>query len=229
MADWNTIERASRTWRACSILIAAVLGTASCAGPEARQSSLSAQSPLPGLALETKHLAVELAGIVDSDTPDSLVQDAGWREYRLTLVNRFAGPLTIRNVRLLTAEGRYVESAGNYSEIVAPPDPAEMIAGNVVRQGAGVAAGQFIPFGGTLVGLVTNSASALSTQKQTDARRAFALRKLKKVELAPGGKVSGSAFLPVVPNVRFLVIDYAAGNNDERLEIPFDNPSIEFD
>jgi hypothetical protein len=46
------------------------------------------------------------------------------------------------------------------------------------------------------------------------------LRVLKNVELAPAGRVRGSAFLPAVANARELVLAYAQGGRVTRIQFP---------
>jgi hypothetical protein len=159
-----------------------------------------------------------MGGIRQQGSPSS---HAGWNEYALELRNHSPDPLTVIDVRLLTAEGRYVESAGSYDEIAAPPDTADKVAGDVARRSAGIAAGQVIPYSGTIVGLVSGAITSMSAEERARAQRSFSLRRLKDVELAPGGRVSGSAFLPKIPNAEYLVIDYEARGTSERLKIPF--------
>lgn len=221
------VQSGTRDWHAAALLLVCIFGTAGCTTPQTTETLRPVPTYPPILTFQSEDLAIELEGVADADTPGSLIQDAGWLEYRLSLQNHSIGPLTISNVRILTKTGRYVESAGSHAEIAAPPHPSEKIAGNVARQGAGIAAGQIIPYGGTLVSLVSSSATALYGQEQTDTKRAFALRRLKNVELDPGGSVSGSAYLPDIQNARFLVIDYATGGKDQRVKIPFANQRSE--
>jgi hypothetical protein len=150
----------------------------------------------------------------------ALVADEGWREYRIELENRGRSPLTVHDVKLLNREGRYLTSAASYAEVSAPPDASEQLAGNVARSSAGIAAGQVIPYGGTIVGLVSGVLSASASQSEADARQRFAQRRIKEIELAPGGRMSGSAFLPRIDDARALTIDYSVGSTKKRVELP---------
>ena len=152
----------------------------------------------------------------DAGTP---IKDPGWTEYILAIDNTGGEPLTIYNVKLLNRDGRYLDSARSYEQVTSPPTVASGVAGDLATSAAGVAAGQVVPFGGTIVGLVSRAISASSIESKGNAKRAFDLRKLKAVELAPGGKVTGSAFLPRVINAKALVVDYGHGNDRERIEI----------
>jgi hypothetical protein len=46
------------------------------------------------------------------------------------------------------------------------------------------------------------------------------LRVLKNVELAPKGRVDGSAFLPNITRPKALVVDYILAGTTSRIEIP---------
>jgi hypothetical protein len=113
-----------------------------------------------------------------------------------------------------------VDSASAYEQITAPPDVGAELVGDVAETAAGMAAGQFIPFGGKIFGVLSSGASAWSAEEKAQAKRAFALRVLKNVELASAGKVEGSAFLPNITGAKTLVVDYAQDNTTNRIEIP---------
>jgi len=120
----------------------------------------------------------------------------------------------------LNLDGRYVDSASAYEQITAPPDVGAEVAGDVAEQAAGIAAGQIIPFDGTIFSVLSGAASASSAETKAQAKRVFMLRYLKNVELAPAGKVEGSAFLPNITRPKTLVVDYARDGTKNRIEIP---------
>jgi hypothetical protein len=166
-------------------------------------------------------LSVRLIGVVGAEqAKGAQVPDPGWLEYLLEVENRGTRSLTVHNVKLLTPEGRYLDSAADYAELAAPPDTAKVLAQDVAVRSVGIAAGQVIPYGGTIVGLLSGVASASSAQAQANARREFALRKIKEVELAPGGRMTGSAFLPRIQNPKALILDWGRGNDAQRAELP---------
>jgi hypothetical protein len=210
-----TLSDRSRRWT----LLACLLAVAGCIGsttrPTARVDSLAA----PVRAASAK-LSVTLSCVLGPGDPAGPVKDEGWREYLLEIRNRGKQPLTIRNVKLLTRSGRYLDSAATYEEITAAPDAASALAGNVAKTVAGQVAGQAVPYGGSIFSILFSAASISDAGTQADAKRAFAARKLKNVELAPGGGVEGSAFLPGIPDRQAIVIDYGAGDETDRLEIP---------
>jgi len=196
-----------------------ILATAGCATPVATKAP--APTPVGGSAHYTSaDVRVRLVGVLRAGDEGTLVLDPGWREYILAIENSGTQPLTIHNVKLLTRAGRYFDSASSYEQIIVPPDTASEIAGTVATRAAGVAAGQAIPYGGSLVSIITSAVSASAAEKAAIAGRELNQRKLKEVELAPNGKVIGSAYLPHVTNAQALVVDYGHGDDVERIEIP---------
>ena len=200
-------------------LAALILTIAGCAAPGAPK----APAPMPTATsahYTSADVRVRLVGVLRAGDEGTLVLDPGWREYILAVENTGTRPLTIHNVKLLTRAGRYFDSASTYEQIIVPPDTATEIAGTVATRAAGVAAGQVIPYGGSLVSIITSAVSASAAEKAAIAGRELNQRKLKEVELAPNGKVIGSAYLPYVSNARALVVDYGHGDDVERIEIP---------
>ena len=200
-------------WVACALSVAGCGGSAS--QPASRPESVSAP-----VRFESAELRVTLLGVLEPGDPAGAVQDPGWREYQIEIENRGSRPLTVHNVKLLNRSGRYLDSAATYEEITAPPDAAYELAGNVAKSVAGQVAGQVIPYGGSIFGILSGAASISGANAQASAKRAFATRKLKNVELAPAGTVQGSAFLPEIADRQALVIDYGTGDKTGRVEIP---------
>lgn len=169
--------------------------------------------------MQSADLAVTLVRIAGQGDKDTLVEDPGWREYGIEIENLSTKPLTVLNVKLLDQDGVYVDSASAYEQLIAPPDAGTELAGDVAATAAGVAAGQIIPFGGTIFSLVSGAVSTTSGGAGVKAKRAFGLRVLKNVELAPAGKVERSAFLPNIMGAKALVVDYAHDGGSGRIEI----------
>lgn len=200
-------------------LLACLLAITGCAGtttqPTARSDSIGAP-----VRFQSARLGVALSGVLGPGDPAGPNNDQGWREYLLEIRNRGKQPLTIHNVKLLARSRRYVDSAATYEEITAPPDAGQAFAGNVAKTVAGQVAGHAVPYGGSIFSILIGAASIPDASTQADAKRAFAVRRLKNVELAPSGAVQGSAFLPDIANRQALVIDYGTGDETDRLEIP---------
>lgn len=170
--------------------------------------------------VETDEVTVALLRIVDFGTKGTLIKDPGWRDYVITIHNHSENAFIIKNVKVLNQEGRYLDSASAYDQIIATPDAGIVLAGDATDSVAGIAAGQVIPFGGTLYGVLSGAAAASSTGAKARAKRDFSLRVLKNIELAPGGKVEGSAFLPHIVRPKLVVVDYFQDGRNHRIEIP---------
>ncbi len=212
----------------CRVILAALalaVGAAGCSTPDRAPSTQPEERFGEPIAVEADGLQIALVGILAAGHPDTLVKDPGWREYLLNIENWTHGPVVIETVKLLNAEGRYLESAATYAEVNAPPDSAEVAADGVARSTAGVVAGQLVPFGGYLVSIVSSAVSAASSSSTGSDQRDFDLRKLKAVELAPAGRVFGSAFLPNIPQPDAVVVDYISRGTTERVEIPLPSPN----
>ena len=196
-----------------TLIVAGCAGSKTYKGPSA--------SPVAGsIRVKTANLSISLIRIFEQGNKDSLIEDPGWREYIIEVENLSANDLTVRNVKLLNQKGRYMDSASAYEQITSPPNVGAEVAGDAAENAAGIAAGQFIPFGGTIVSALAKAASASSAGAKANAKRAFRMRVLKNVELAPTGKVEGSAFLPNITRPRALVVDYVQKGMRNRIEIP---------
>ena len=211
-------------WRPSNLTRATLVSTlalwlGACAGPEPVNDGPLPQTRAAHKAYESDDLSIGLLGSIDSGTEGSLARDPGWREYRIEVRNQSTRSLTLRDVKLLNSEGRYLASAMTYEELSAPPDTAEKVAADVARRSAGIAAGQFVPYGGTVVGVISTALTASKSESEAEAKRTFIIRRMKNVELAPGGRMSGSAFLPQITDAQALVIDYGVGNRNERIEL----------
>jgi len=187
-----------------------------CAGPKAS----SANSMSGPIRVKSAGLALSLIRIAGQGDKETLVEDPGWREYVIEIENISTDDLTVQNVKLLNQDGVYVDSASAYEQITVPPDVGAELASDVAKTAAGMAAGQIIPFGGQIFSVLSRTVSASSAESKAKAKRAFVLRVMKNVELAPAGKVEGSAFLPNITKAKELVVDYAQNGTTYRIEIP---------
>ena len=197
-------------------LLVLTLTAVGCAGSKAPSAKLMTGP----IQVKSADLAVALIRIAEQGEKETLVEDPGWHEYVIEIENISNSALTVQNVKLLNQDGTYVDSASAYEQITAPPDVAAELAGDVAEKAAGMAAGQLIPFGGQLFSVLSSAVSVSSAGAKANAKRAFLLRVLKNVELAPAGKVERSAFLPNIPNAKVLVVDYAQDVTTYRVEIP---------
>jgi len=201
-------------------LLALTLTATGCAGPQA-PSATSMGDPIRVKSADLAAALIQISSLGDQET---LIEDPGWREYVIEIENIGPNALTVQNVKLLSQDGVYVDSASAYEQITAPPDVGAELAGDIVEKAAGVAAGQIIPFGGQILSVLSSVVSASSADAKANAKRAFGSRVLKHVELAPAGKVKRSAFLPNITKAKLLVVDYARDGATHRLEIPLQLP-----
>jgi len=190
-----------------------------CAAPDAEKTP-EANLIIKPIYVQSAILSVTLIRSAESGSQGSLIKEPGWRDYVLDIENLGTNSLTILNVKLLNQEGRYVDSAGSYDQITAPPDIGAEVAGDVAWTTAGIAAGQIIPYGGTILGLFSGTISALSSGEKAKAKNTFSSYVLKNVELAPAGKIEGHTFLPDIESPKALVVDYTYDVIRDRIEIP---------
>ncbi|AOY58347.1 uncharacterized protein Dmul_15720 [Desulfococcus multivorans] len=207
--------------RACFILsvITLISMLPGCTGSKASLAS-GGETRVTLVRMASVDLAAALIRIAEPGDDNTLIRDPGWREYIMEIENRSPEILTVQNVKLLNRTGRYVDSAGIYEQITSPPNVITSVAGDVTGKAAGIAAATFVPCGGTVLSVLSNARTTSSAGRTAEARREFMFRILKNVELAPGGTVEGSAFLPNIPNPKALVVDYAGEGRKARMEIP---------
>ena len=192
------------------------LTAAGCAAPKASSDNSIAKP----IRVKSASLAVALIRIAEQGDKETLVENPGWREYVIEIENISTNDLTVQNVKLLSKDGIYVDSASAYEQITEPPNVSAELASDVAETAAGMAAGQFIPFGGQIFSVLSHTVSASSAGAKADAKSTFRLRVLKNIELAPAGKVERSAFLPNITKAKELVVDYAQNGTTYRIEIP---------
>ncbi len=207
----------ARSWYPLALVIIFMV-CAGCAQPK-QEGSQTAAPTTKAISFESEDLHVILAAVVGVDQERSLVRNPGWLEYVLSIENLSRSDLTVQNVKLLNSNGRYVDSASTYQQITVAPDVSTQVAGTVARSAAGSVAGYFIPYGGSIVSVISSAVTASAAEDEADAKQLFALRVLKDVELAPNGRVNGSAFLPKIEGTKSLAIRYLIAGKVETLEM----------
>ena len=213
----ETRKRRVSLWVATLVVFWLINGA--CAGPEVTEKPYSAKTGHL-FRFESAELDIQVVGIIGLEHGYTLVEDPGWREYLFQIKNLSDMPLTVKNVKLITVEGRYLESAAAYEQIIRPPDVTAEVAGDIATDAAGIAVGQVIPYGGFIISAFSNVASASNAGARANAKRSFLLRVLKNVELAPKGLVRGSAFFQNIDYPKALIIDYVLDDSPKRIEIP---------
>ena len=213
----ETRKRRCSLWVA--ILVVFWLINGACAGPEVAEKAYPSKTGHL-VRFESPELDIQVVGIIGVEHGYTLVEDPGWREYLFQIKNLSDMPLTVKNVKLINVEGRYMESAAAHEQIIRPPDAAAEVAGDIATDAAGIAVGQVIPYGGFIFSAFSSVASASSAGARANAKRSFLLRVLKNVELAPKGQVRGSAFFQNIDYPKALIIDYVLDDSPKRIEIP---------
>ncbi len=186
-----------------------------------RPAQTPTPSPSAGAELVTRQLSVRVLDVLTAGSPGTVVQAPGWRDYRIEITNRSDQPLMIHAVKVRGSEGRWFAGAEDVSDLDAPPDVAAQVAGDIAARGAGIAAGQVIPYGGTVVGLLSGAARANARQEQASRDRRFQMQHLSNIELAAGARWIGSAYLPDIQAPEALAIDWhLLGGTVQRVELP---------
>lgn len=198
-------------------LLLLTLAAAGCAG--SRPPGVDPVTRAGPIRAQSADLAVALVRTATQGDQETLVEDPGWREYRIVIENIGTRALAVRNVKLLDEDGVYFDSASAYEQIIAPPDAGAEMAGDVAERAAGIAVGQIIPFGGQILGVLSGAVSTTSAGARANAKRAFGLCVLKNVELAPAGRAERCAFLPDIMKAKALVVDYGPDGAAARIEI----------
>lgn len=170
--------------------------------------------------VKSDDLTISLLNILGTDGEGTLIENPGWSEYILAIENNGTNFLIIHNVKILNNEGQSEDSALIYEQIIVPPNVSVELAGDVAKTAAGVAAGFVVPFGGSILSLVSRAISASSASAKEKAKIAFTLRVLKNVELAPSEKITGSAFLPNIKDAKALSIDYVVKETIKNIHVP---------
>lgn len=199
-----------------SLLIAVLLGPGCTTSSSTRNVQL--MPAFEPVQADSNGLEVRLTRVLTWGEPTS---EVGWLECELLLENRGRSPVVVSTAKLLTASGRYLTPAASYEEILVPPSPADEIGEDMATSAAGIAAGQVIPHGGLLVKAITSLSDASTADARARAEQRFRLRRIAEVELAPGGRMDGSAFFPRVADPQALVVEISGRGGGQRLTLPW--------
>lgn len=202
--------------RMLSSLLLVVIILAGCAPPE-QTPGRGAERRFPPVSIEVNGLAVTLTRVSPTC---SRQPEAGWWEYELSLANRGPTPVAVRDVKLLTASGRYLQPARVYGETQAAPLVGASVAGDVATGAAGIAAGQVVPYGGLVVTAISSLVRESGAENRVGSEQRFRLRHVPGVELAPGGKMIGSVFFPAVGDARSLEIEVTRQGKARSASLP---------
>jgi len=175
----------------------------------------------------TDGMAVQLQRVIVRNDPASWVRDAEWDEYVLTVRNDAPSLLVLRSIELssdLLGSSQHAVLPDELKSQTARNLDTMKAAGRVLLIGyAGIATGGVLAMSALGYGLVAPllplavivaGVSAYRSQSQSNAddavieheltRRGFSL----PARLAPGSQLHGSAFFPVTPAPRRLLVRY---------------------
>ena len=175
-----------------------------------------------GLSSADANLSVSLNYLIVTNGRGSWTENAPWDEYVLTVTNLTELPITIGKISLIDPRGMFIDSESS-------PDRLEKkssdLAAEYGKLGVSVAAGQAAAAAG-VGGIFGPMASVFGltydyykTKGQEEFSKEFDRRHLAAFRL-PGSKtMSGSAFFPIVPDPKALIINYTKGNEVGVVEI----------
>jgi hypothetical protein len=207
------------------LLLVLGLSVIGCAGTKDSKSPYFNPLTEP-IRVESPDLSISLLNIIEADEEGTLIKSPGWSEYILEIENHSTNILIIHNVKISNADGQNEEFALIYEQIIVPPNVSVELAGDVAKTAAGVAAGLVVPFGGSILNLISRAISASSASAKEKAKLAFTLRVLKNVELVPGETITGSAFLPKIKDAKTLSIDYVVRETVNNIQVPLPKQNI---
>jgi len=166
------------------------------------------------------------------------VKDALWDEYALTIRNLSDKALTIEKIRLIDPRGVYIDGGINPYQL---ESATKALAAVYKEAGIGVAVGVgttalaiAAPLAFTPVAIValplyevyslSKAGTDISDREKID--KEFARRNLSTVTLAGNATIAGSAFFPIVPSPKALVIDYRMKSEIKTLEISLEKLAV---
>jgi hypothetical protein len=181
-----------------------------------------------------ENLAVTLDYIILPNGPGAWVKDALWDEYVLSFRNVSDKAIPIQRIRLIDPRGQYIERGFNAYQLEGQTKSLAMTykeavglevvstVGMVGVEAASMLLGAaFIPLGilaepAILMGQTGNMQDMEKIQKEFERRQTFSFT------LAPDGTYTGSAFFPIIPSPKTLVIEYMRKNEMRVFELPLE-------
>jgi hypothetical protein len=213
-------QRRYNSFRLVALLI--VCSLTGCATGSHRIAQPSAPPADLGLSAADANLSVSLHYLIITNGPGSWVENAPWDEYALTVMNLTDSPVIVGKISVLDPRGMFIDSEGNPAQL---ERKSSDLAAEYGKLGMSVAVGQAAAAAG--VGGVFGPVSSLfgitrahyQRQEQQEIRNEFNRRRLLNFRLSGHKSMSGSAFLPIVPDPKALIVNYRKGNEVGAVEI----------
>lgn len=204
-----------------------------------RLISSPGSAPAVEAVAKSKHAGVKVTHAILPNGAGSWVKGAKWLEFPLEIRNLGGADLTIASIRLIDSRGVYVGQ--NYSSVAAIEaesaslgkelggalaqtyglELAGTLAGSAMANAA-VATGSYLPIPGisTVLSVVAGRRATQPMKDMAAIEAEFSRRRLSvPLEMAAAGEVSGSAFFPLVPGVRALVMSYMISGKQDQVKI----------
>lgn len=175
-----------------------------------------------GISSADDNLSVSFHHLIVSNGRGSWIENAPWDEYVLTITNRTELPMIIGKISLIDSRGMFIDSAST-------PDQVEQqssdLAAEYGKLGMSVAVGQAAAAAG--VGGIFGPVSSVfgitrdhyKRKEQQQIRKEFNRRRLVSFRISGHKSLSGSAFFPIIPDPKALIINYRKGNEVGVVEI----------
>ncbi len=237
----------SSTTRRHLVLVALAAGVAGCAqtgvpGLGGSKKEFSAdelealkQVDFAGSTATNGELSVTITQSVLPGSPDYFPKVESWVEYRFEL-RTFASPISVQSAVIVSKEGAPVPLATRSAELMETPKLGQQILkSNAIYAGAaagGMMLGAAIPFIGPMLmaGAHVYNISSLSGDDKVEYEKQFMEKTgLRMPHLETNARIARSAFFPMMPEARAIVIDYKYGvgfPSTGRLEIPLRTAAV---
>lgn len=223
------------------VLVAIAVGAAGCAqtgmpglGESKKEMTVAEREALKqvdfsGSTATNGELSVVITQSVLPGSPDYFPKVESWVEYRFEL-RTFASPINVQSAVIVSKEGAPVPLAVRSAELMeAPKVGQQILKSNAIYAGAaagGMMLGAAIPFIGPILmaGAHVYNISSLSGDDKVEYEKQFMEKTgLRMPHIETNARITRSAFFPMMPEARAIVIDYKYGvgfPSTGRLEIP---------
>lgn len=223
------------------VLVALAVGVAGCAqtgmpglGESKKEMTVAEREALKqvdfsGSTATNGELSVVITQSVLPGSPNYFPKVESWVEYRFEL-RTFASPINVQSAVIVSKEGAPVPLAVRSAELMeAPKVGQQILKSNAIYAGAaagGMMLGAAIPFIGPILmaGAHVYNISSLSGDDKVEYEKQFMEKTgLRMPHIETNARITRSAFFPMMPEARAIVIDYKYGvgfPSTGRLEIP---------
>lgn len=186
-----------------------------------------------GISSQDNNINVSLKYLILPNGDGAWVKDARWDEYVFTVRNISDKPLTVERIRLIDPRGLYIERGVDPSQL---ETLSETLAKEYKDMGIMIAAETAIPvaFAAGAVGMGAMVLAPVALvggglwylgKKHADVKdfeninKEFNRRQLTSFTLSSNATITGSAFFPMIPNPKALVVDYRIGSEMKVIEV----------